>query len=160
MVFVNPYSGTVGHQCCPPQSNFHLPALFRDKAQLYSQKGLNLYLRSQDVLSKFCVSSHFFSRTHHNSFPVTSRQGHAHDVCQKLPLEFDAVITVSGDGLIHEVLNGFAKHADPLKALATPVAPIPTGSGNGLSLNLLGIEVNGHKLNLLYFSKKLNLGGL
>lgn len=70
----------------------------------------------------------------------TSRQGHAHDVCQKLPLEFDAVITVSGDGLIHEVLNGFAKHADPLKALATPVAPIPTGSGNGLSLNLLGIE--------------------
>lgn len=48
---------------------------------------------------------------------------------------------MSGDGLIHEVLNGFAHHADPARAFATPVAPIPTGTGNGLSLNLLGIEV-------------------
>lgn len=116
--------------------------LFRKKARLYSQKRLNLYSRSQGVLLRFYVSSH--SSLLKNTgviFPDTSRQGEAHDVCQKLPLEFDAVITVSGDGLIHEVLNGFSKHADPLKALATPVAPIPTGSGNGLSLNLLGIEV-------------------
>lgn len=52
------------------------------------------------------------------------------------------MVTVSGDGLIHEVLNGFAEHADPLKAFSIPVAPIPTGSGNGLSLNLLGAEVS------------------
>ncbi|KAF8964016.1 ATP-NAD kinase-like domain-containing protein [Flammula alnicola] len=70
----------------------------------------------------------------------TTHQGQAHDIAKTLPLDFDAVITVSGDGLIHEVLNGFAEHADPIKAFATPVAPIPTGSGNGLSLNLLGIE--------------------
>jgi len=38
------------------------------------------------------------------------------------------------------VLNGFAEHADPLKAFSIPVAPIPTGSGNGLALNLLGAE--------------------
>jgi hypothetical protein len=120
----------------------HLLVLFRGKAQLYSQNGLNQYSRPQNVLSKFCVSSYpSLKNTRSNSFPDTSRQGEAHDVCQKLSLEFDAVITVSGDGLIHEVLNGFAKHADPLNALATPVAPIPTGTGNGLSLNLLGIEV-------------------
>ncbi|KAF8163335.1 ATP-NAD kinase-like domain-containing protein [Crassisporium funariophilum] len=70
----------------------------------------------------------------------TTHQGHAHEVAKTMPLDFDAVITVSGDGLIHEVLNAFALHADPIKALATPVAPIPTGTGNGLSLNLLGIE--------------------
>jgi len=59
-----------------------------------------------------------------------------------MSLDFDAVITVSGDGLVHEVLNGFADHADPARALSTPVAPIPTGSGNGLSVNLLGLEVS------------------
>lgn len=52
------------------------------------------------------------------------------------------MVTVSGDGLVHEVLNGFAEHADPLRALSIPVAPIPTGSGNGLSLNILGAEVS------------------
>lgn len=43
---------------------------------------------------------------------------------------------------MHEILNGFAQHAESAKAFAIPVAPIPTGSGNGLSLNLLGIEVH------------------
>jgi diacylglycerol kinase family enzyme len=38
-------------------------------------------------------------------------------------------------------MNGLADHADPTRAFATPVAPIPTGTGNGLALNLLGIEV-------------------
>ena len=56
--------------------------------------------------------------------------------------DFDAIITVSGDGLVHEVLNGFAQHAESTKAFAIPLAPIPTGSGNALSLNLLGIEVH------------------
>ena len=68
-----------------------------------------------------------------------------------MALDFDAVITVSGDGLVHEVLNGFAQHAESTKAFAIPVAPIPTGSGNGLSLNLLGIEV--HIISLLQKKK-------
>ncbi|KAF5357963.1 hypothetical protein D9756_001533 [Leucocoprinus leucothites] len=70
----------------------------------------------------------------------TTHNGHAHDIAKDLATNYDAVVTVSGDGLIHEVLNGFAEHADPLKAFSIPVAPIPTGSGNGLSLNLLGAE--------------------
>jgi sphingosine kinase len=56
--------------------------------------------------------------------------------------DYDAVVTLSGDGLIHEVLNGFAHHRDTAKAFRIPVAPIPAGSGNGLSLNLLGFEVH------------------
>lgn len=71
----------------------------------------------------------------------TTRTGHAQEITKEIALDFDAVITVSGDGLVHEVLNGFAQHAESTKAFAIPVAPIPTGSGNGLSLNILGIEV-------------------
>ncbi|KAF9013858.1 ATP-NAD kinase-like domain-containing protein [Cyathus striatus] len=68
----------------------------------------------------------------------TTHRGHTQDITKVLPLDYDAVITVSGDGLVHEVFNGFANHSDPARAFAIPVAPIPTGSGNGLSLNLLG----------------------
>lgn len=72
----------------------------------------------------------------------TTHSGHAFEIARALPLDFDAVVTVSGDGVIHEVMNGFADHEDPLKAFSIPVAPIPAGSGNGLSLNLLGIKVS------------------
>ncbi|TFK29975.1 hypothetical protein FA15DRAFT_663292 [Coprinopsis marcescibilis] len=70
----------------------------------------------------------------------TDRQGHALDIVKTMELEYDAIVTVSGDGLVHEVLNGLAQHPTPVKALGTPVAPIPAGSGNGLALNLLGIK--------------------
>lgn len=75
------------------------------------------------------------------AFAVTTHQGQAQTMCQTLSLDFDAVITVSGDGVVHEILNGFAQHEDPISAFSIPVAPIPTGSGNGLCLNLLGREV-------------------
>ena len=64
------------------------------------------------------------------------------EIAKELPLDkYDAVATMSGDGLIHEVLNGFWQHADPIRALRTPVAPVPTGSANGLCLNILGMQV-------------------
>jgi sphingosine kinase len=72
---------------------------------------------------------------------VTTHNGHAYEIAKNLPLDYDAVVTLSGDGIIHEVLNGFAHHQESAKAFAIPIMPIPTGSGNGLSLNLLGIEV-------------------
>lgn len=73
---------------------------------------------------------------------VTTHFQHAIEIAKSLPLDkFDAVVAVGGDGMIYEVLNGFAQHPDPLRALKMPVAPVPTGSGNGLSLNLLGLEV-------------------
>jgi len=71
----------------------------------------------------------------------TTHNGHAHNIAKALHLDYDAVVIISGDGLVHEVMNGFANHNDPRRAFSIPIAPIPTGSGNGLSLNLLGIEV-------------------
>ena len=74
---------------------------------------------------------------------VTERSKHASDIAKNLPLDvgYDALVLLSGDGLIHEVFNGFAEHDDPIRAFAMPIVPIPTGSGNGTALNLLGLAV-------------------
>jgi len=78
---------------------------------------------------------------HYMTVLVTERGGHAAELVQDMALEFDAILAVSGDGLLHEILNGLAKRPDARKALRTPVAPIPTGSGNGFSVSLLGLKV-------------------
>ncbi|KAJ6547589.1 ATP-NAD kinase-like domain-containing protein [Mycena capillaripes] len=69
----------------------------------------------------------------------TTRGGHAYEIAKAVSLDYDAMVIVSGDGLVHEVLNGFAHHEQPINAFRIPLAPIPTGTGNGLSLNILGI---------------------
>jgi sphingosine kinase len=71
---------------------------------------------------------------------VTTKGGDAYEVAKTLSLEFDVVASVSGDGLVHEILNGFAHHEHPTKAFDIPVAPIPTGSGNALACNIIGVE--------------------
>ncbi|KAH9926180.1 ATP-NAD kinase-like domain-containing protein [Fomitopsis serialis] len=71
----------------------------------------------------------------------TSYGGHARELMRELDLDqYDAVVVVSGDGSIHEVINGFAEHRDPERAFRIPIAPVPSGSGNGLSLNILGMQ--------------------
>ncbi|KAF7363467.1 DAGKc domain-containing protein [Mycena sanguinolenta] len=69
----------------------------------------------------------------------TERAGHAYEIAKTMSLDYDAIVIISGDGLIHEVMNGFAHHEQPVNAFKIPIAPVPTGSGNGLSLNILGM---------------------
>ncbi|KAJ7343461.1 ATP-NAD kinase-like domain-containing protein [Mycena albidolilacea] len=69
----------------------------------------------------------------------TTRPGHAYEISKTMSLDYDVMVIVSGDGLIHEVLNGFAHHEQPINAFRIPLAPVPTGTGNGLSLNILGM---------------------
>ncbi|QRV86091.1 diacylglycerol kinase catalytic domain-containing protein [Ceratobasidium sp. AG-Ba] len=71
---------------------------------------------------------------------TTERPGHATDLAQSFPLDYDALLTVSGDGLIFEVMNGFRRRPDSAKAFALPICPIPAGSGNALSINLFGVK--------------------
>ena len=74
--------------------------------------------------------------------PVTERPKHATELAKELDVSrFDALVLLSGDGLAHEVYQGFAAHSDPVKAFALPIAPVPTGSANGMALNLLGFAV-------------------
>ncbi|TIC72190.1 hypothetical protein E3Q00_04251 [Wallemia mellicola] len=73
-------------------------------------------------------------------FQMLEYKLHAYDIGKEMQLDYDGVLCVSGDGAIHEVLNGFMKHETPIKALQMPLCPIPAGSGNSLSLCLLGLE--------------------
>lgn len=105
----------------------------------------NLSLTLRDVVSIPRVSLLPPKRTecHNCVIQVTERSKHASEIASKIPAygQYDALALLSGDGLIHEVFNGFAEHDDPLKAFSIPIAPIPTGSGNGTAINLLGLEV-------------------
>ncbi|KAJ7895950.1 ATP-NAD kinase-like domain-containing protein [Mycena olivaceomarginata] len=51
---------------------------------------------------------------------------------------YDAVVPVSGDGIVNELINGLTSRPDALSALRIPIAPIPAGSGNALSVNIMG----------------------
>ena len=76
-------------------------------------------------------------------FIVTTHHKHAWEVAKAVALDkYDAIVTVSGDGLVYEVLNGFAEHAEPMRAFRIPVVPVPAGSANALALNLLGLQVS------------------
>lgn len=55
--------------------------------------------------------------------------------------DYDAIIAVSGDGTLHELVNGLAQHKEPMRAFRMPIAVIPAGSGNAMSLNILGLNV-------------------
>lgn len=64
----------------------------------------------------------------------TERQNHARELVQSLNLsEWDGIVTVSGDGLLYEVLNGLLDRPDWEEALKTPVGILPCGSGNALA---------------------------
>ncbi|XP_011372892.1 sphingosine kinase 2-like [Pteropus vampyrus] len=64
----------------------------------------------------------------------TERQNHARELVQGLSLsEWDAIVTVSGDGLLYEVLNGLLERPDWEEAVKMPVGILPCGSGNALA---------------------------
>ncbi|XP_042639241.1 sphingosine kinase 2 [Orycteropus afer afer] len=71
----------------------------------------------------------------------TERPNHARELVQALSLsEWDGIITVSGDGLLYEVLNGLLDRPDWEEAVRMPVGILPCGSGNALAgaVNLHG----------------------
>ena len=60
----------------------------------------------------------------------TTHRGHAHEIGASFDLTgYDGLITVSGDGLFHEMINGLLTRDEPI---AIRVGLIPAGSGNGL----------------------------
>ncbi len=70
---------------------------------------------------------------------VTKRQNHAHDFVKHelVPGVYDTIATVSGDGLLAEILNGLLLRRDWRRILETTAfAHLPGGSGNGLSTSV------------------------
>ncbi|KAI9496652.1 ATP-NAD kinase-like domain-containing protein [Zychaea mexicana] len=73
-------------------------------------------------------------------YQETEYQGHAVEIARELDIDaYDAIVTVSGDGIIHEAINGFSQRPDARAALKkVPLGVIPGGTGNALSICMLG----------------------
>ncbi|KAL0044874.1 hypothetical protein WJX82_000765 [Trebouxia sp. C0006] len=66
----------------------------------------------------------------------TNRPGHASEMVKNLDLAAcDALVTVGGDGTVHEALQGLLGRPDWQEAAKLPFAMLPTGSGNALAAN-------------------------
>lgn len=71
----------------------------------------------------------------------TERANHAKEICAKdlKPGDYDCVVAISGDGLIHEIVNGFCHRADWTSDLkdSMTIGFIPGGTGNALASSVL-----------------------
>jgi len=77
----------------------------------------------------------------------TGYQNHAHDdVIRQNLNKYDAIIVVSGDGLIHEVINGLMKRSDRDEVLKIPIGIVPGGSGNALASAIVYNNYGNHPL--------------
>ncbi|XP_055050988.2 sphingosine kinase 1 [Misgurnus anguillicaudatus] len=73
----------------------------------------------------------------HHTLVITERQNHARDLVRNADLtQWDALVILSGDGLLFEVVNGLMDRPDWEKAIQTPVGILPGGSGNALAASV------------------------
>ncbi|KAJ2782920.1 Sphingosine kinase 1 [Coemansia javaensis] len=68
---------------------------------------------------------------------ITESAGYASEFMRTQDLSpYSAIVVVSGDGLLHEVLNGLLRRPDWATYRNIPLGIIPTGTGNGLARSL------------------------
>ncbi|XP_069510783.1 sphingosine kinase 1 [Ambystoma mexicanum] len=68
---------------------------------------------------------------------VTERPNHARELAHDYALErWDALVVVSGDGLMYEVVNGLMERPDWSSAIKKPLCILPAGSGNALAASV------------------------
>ncbi|XP_020340318.2 sphingosine kinase 1 [Oncorhynchus kisutch] len=68
---------------------------------------------------------------------ITEHQNHARDLVRETDLsQWDALVILSGDGLLFEVLNGLLEREDWEEAIQTPLGILPGGSGNALAASV------------------------
>ncbi|RVE69304.1 hypothetical protein OJAV_G00076480 [Oryzias javanicus] len=68
---------------------------------------------------------------------ITEHQNHARELVKKADLsQWDALVIMSGDGLLYEVINGLMEREDWQEAIQTPLGILPGGSGNALAASV------------------------
>uniref|UniRef100_UPI003AACC140 sphingosine kinase 1 n=1 Tax=Centroberyx gerrardi TaxID=166262 RepID=UPI003AACC140 len=68
---------------------------------------------------------------------ITEHQNHARELVRKADLsQCDALVIMSGDGLLFEVINGLMEREDWEEAIQTPLGILPGGSGNALAASI------------------------
>ncbi|NXC43602.1 SPHK1 kinase, partial [Penelope pileata] len=76
---------------------------------------------------------------------ITERPHHAQERVRDEDLsQWDTLVVMSGDGLLHEVLNGLMERPDWEEALQTPLCILPGGSGNALAASINYYAGNDH----------------
>ncbi|ORX52158.1 hypothetical protein BCR36DRAFT_411605 [Piromyces finnis] len=66
----------------------------------------------------------------------TQYQCHCEEIAYNLNLDdYDGIVSVSGDGLFHELLNGILSRDDWEKARYMPIGMISSGTSNALNIN-------------------------
>ncbi|KAJ3600718.1 hypothetical protein NHX12_031695 [Muraenolepis orangiensis] len=68
---------------------------------------------------------------------ITEHQNHAREVVRNTDMsQWDALVIMSGDGLLFEVINGLMEREDWKEAMQTPLGVLPGGSGNALAASV------------------------
>ncbi|XP_004748901.1 sphingosine kinase 1 isoform X2 [Mustela putorius furo] len=68
---------------------------------------------------------------------LTEHRNHARELVRVEELgRWDALVVMSGDGLMHEVVNGLMERPDWETAIHKPLCSLPAGSGNALAASL------------------------
>ncbi|KAM7372217.1 hypothetical protein PAMP_009400 [Pampus punctatissimus] len=68
---------------------------------------------------------------------MRKHQNHARELVRKADLsQWDALVIMSGDGLLFEVINGLMEREDWQEAIQTPLGILPGGSGNALAASV------------------------
>ncbi|XP_056443021.1 sphingosine kinase 1-like [Gadus chalcogrammus] len=68
---------------------------------------------------------------------ITERKNHARELVREADLsQWDALVIISGDGLLYEVVNGLLEREDWEQAIHTPLGILPGGSGNALAASI------------------------
>lgn len=68
---------------------------------------------------------------------ITERQNHARELVKEADLsQWDALVIMSGDGLLYEVINGLLDRPDWEEAVRTPLGILPGGSGNAMAASI------------------------
>ncbi|XP_067115793.1 sphingosine kinase 1 [Osmerus mordax] len=92
-----------------------------------------------DALSLF--TGHVQRMFHEAGIPhtlvITERQNHARELVREADLsQWDALVIMSGDGLLFEVVNGLMEREDWREAIQIPLGILPGGSGNALAASI------------------------
>ncbi|XP_007958045.1 sphingosine kinase 1 [Orycteropus afer afer] len=68
---------------------------------------------------------------------LTERRNHARELVREEDLgRWDALVVMSGDGLMHEVVNGLMERPDWEIAIRKPLCSLPAGSANALAASV------------------------
>ncbi|XP_048343126.1 sphingosine kinase 1 isoform X2 [Sphaerodactylus townsendi] len=68
---------------------------------------------------------------------ITEKHNHAWELVREENLSrWDALVTMAGDGLLYEVINGLMERPDWETAIQKPLGILPAGSGNAIAASL------------------------